>query len=158
MPQKKKDRERKKHYKNRPHSTWWKEATSTTRTTELRNRHMWKKHAQTERASKNAEKILSKKENKTTTYHASNCEYKSGERRRRQKEKTIAAKCAKRRSRRRGKKAAARCRESWRAKRNDSVRVQRLQREHTNILITRVKEPNNLLSITISDSLINYAH
>jgi hypothetical protein len=38
------------------------------------------------------------------------------------------------------------------------VRVQRLQREHTNILLTRVKEPNNLLSIKISDSLINYAH
>ncbi len=43
-------------------------------------------------------------------------------------------------------------------KRNESVRVQPLQREQTNILITRVKEPNNLLSSTISDSLINYAH
>ncbi len=56
------------------------------------------------------------------------------------------------------KKAAASCRESSRAKKNESVRVQRLQREHTNILLTRVKEPNNLLSIKISDSLINYAH
>ncbi len=39
-----------------------------------------------------------------------------------------------------------------------ALACQRLQREHTNILITRVKEPNNLLTITISDSLINYAH
>jgi hypothetical protein len=55
---KKQDRERKKHHKNRPHSASRKKATSTTRTTELRNRHMWKKHAQTERASRNAEMFL----------------------------------------------------------------------------------------------------
>jgi hypothetical protein len=56
---------------------------------------MWKKHAQTERALKNAEIFLSKKANKTITYHASNGGYKSGEGK---KMKTIAVRCAKRRS------------------------------------------------------------
>lgn len=73
--------------------------------------------------------------------------------------KTIAAKCAKRRSRRRGKQRRPRVAESRGEQRETrACALQRLQREHKNILITRVKEPNNLLSITISDSLINYAH
>lgn len=119
---------------------------------------MWKKHAQTQRASKNAENFLSKKENKTITYHASNCEYKSGERTRRPKQK----KQKKKRLQRSAgveeeEKKRPRVAESRREqKRSQNVRVQPLQREQTNILITRVKEPNNLLTSTISDSLINY--
>jgi hypothetical protein len=50
----------------------------------------------------------------------------------------------------------AECRREQRETRTRAC--QRLGREHTNILITRVKEPNNLLSITISDCLIIYAH
>jgi hypothetical protein len=66
-----------------------------------RNMHRQKGHQKTQKF------FFSKKANKTITYHASNCEYKSGERTRMQKKKrkTIAEKCAKRRSRRRGKKS-----------------------------------------------------
>jgi hypothetical protein len=96
-----------------------------------RNMHRQKGHQKTQKI------FYQEKENKTITYHASNFEYKSGERARRQKKKkkTIAAKSAKRRSRGRGKKAAARCRESSRAKeKRERARAASTKRtnEHTN--------------------------